>query len=74
MSPRSLGGTLHALPFLIGDTSRALTLAYAVVAVELIAIAVVRKRFLKVSMASSLVQVTVGGSVVAGVGVLVGHA
>ncbi len=69
-----IGGTLHALPFLISDTSTALLVAYCVVSVELVVIALVRKRFLKVSLTSSLVQVTCGGFVVAAVGVLVGHA
>jgi VIT1/CCC1 family predicted Fe2+/Mn2+ transporter len=69
-----VGGTFHALPFLISDTSRALALAYVVVASELLLIAWVRKRFLRVSLASSLVQVTLGGFVVAAVGVAVGHA
>ena len=41
---------------------------------ELVLIAIVRKRFLKVSLASSLVQVTLGGVIVAAVGVAVGHA
>ena len=44
------------------------------VAIELTAIAWVRKRFLKVSMRRSLVQVTLGGVVIALVGVLLGHA
>src|SRR2546423_5423310 len=39
-----LGGTMHALPFLISDVSQALKLAYAVVAIELIAIALIRQR------------------------------
>src|ERR687895_817023 len=34
-----VGGSMHALPFLIGDVDRALVVAYAVVAVELVAIA-----------------------------------
>ena len=68
-----VGGTLHALPFLIDDVDKALAIAYAAVAAELVAIAVIRKRFLQVSMAHSLVQVTLGGAVIAGVGVLVGH-
>ena len=68
-----VGGTMHALPFLIDDVNRALAIAYVVVAVELMAIAVIRKRFLQVSLAQSLIQVTLGGVVVAGVGVLVGH-
>jgi len=69
-----VGGSLHALPFLIGDVTKALTLAYVVVAFELVVIALVRKRYLHVSLASSLVQVTLGGIVVAAVGVAVGHA
>jgi erythrin-vacuolar iron transport family protein len=69
-----IGGTFHALPFLISDTTKALTVAYCVVACELLLIAWVRKRYLKVSLRSSLVQVTLGGILVAGVGVAVGHA
>ena len=69
-----VGGSAHALPFLIGDLSTALTVAYVVVAFELVAIAWVRKRFLRVSMRLSLVQVTLGGIVIALVGVLLGHA
>jgi erythrin-vacuolar iron transport family protein len=69
-----VGGTAHALPFLISDLSTALSVAYAVVAVELTVIAWVRKRFLRVSMRTSLVQVTLGGIVIALVGVLLGHA
>src|SRR5437773_5604745 len=37
-----VGGTMHALPFLINDIATALPVAYAVVAVELVAIAFVR--------------------------------
>jgi VIT1/CCC1 family predicted Fe2+/Mn2+ transporter len=69
-----LGGTFHALPFLIGDLNTALAVAYVVVAVELVAIAWVRKRFLKVPLRNSLIQVTMGGFVVAAVGFAVGHA
>ena len=69
-----LGGTFHALPFLIGDVETALKLAYAIVAVELVAIALVRKRYLQVSLHRSLIQVTLGGAVVAFVGFALGHA
>ena len=69
-----LGGTFHALPFLIPDVSTALAVAYVVVSIELIAIALVRKRYLHVSLPVSLVQVTLGGLLVALVGVAVGHA
>ncbi|MEA2390934.1 MAG: erythrin-vacuolar iron transport family protein [Solirubrobacteraceae bacterium] len=69
-----VGGSLHALPFLISDVHRALTVAYLVVAVELVVIALVRRRFMNVSLPSSLVQVGVGGCLVAFVGYAVGHA
>ena len=69
-----IGGTLHALPFLISDVGKALVVAYCVVSVELVAIAWIRKRYLRVSMRESLVQVTLGGAIVAAVGVAVGHA
>src|ERR671921_487605 len=49
-----VGGSLHALPFLISDLGKALTVAYVVVSCELVLIALVRKRYLKVSLASSL--------------------
>jgi erythrin-vacuolar iron transport family protein len=69
-----VGGSLHALPFLISDVDQALTVAYLVVAVELMAIAWVRKRFMQVSLVRSLIQVTLGGAVVASVGVIIGSA
>ena len=69
-----VGGTFHALPFLIGDVNVALKVAYVVVAMELITIAWVRRRFLQVPLHRSLIQVTMGGFVVAGVGAFIGHA
>jgi hypothetical protein len=69
-----VGGTFHALPFLLSDTQTALKIAYVVVGMELITIAWVRRRFLQVPLHRSLVQVTMGGFVVAGVGILLGHA
>src|ERR671935_2810042 len=69
-----VGGTMHALPFLINDVHKALPVAYAVVSVELLVIAFVRKRYLKVSLTQSLVQVTMAGAIVAAVGIGVGHA
>jgi erythrin-vacuolar iron transport family protein len=69
-----IGGSLHTLPFLIGDKSQALTLAYIVVSIELVAIAWVRQRYLRVPLARSLLQVTLGGIIVVVVGVAIGHA
>lgn len=68
-----VGGTAHALPFLISDINTALLVAYVMVAFELVAIAWVRKYFLGVALKLSLVQVTLGGVIVALVGVFVGH-
>jgi VIT1/CCC1 family predicted Fe2+/Mn2+ transporter len=69
-----VGGTAHALPFLIGDVHTALAVAYPVVGVELLLIAWIRKRFQNVSLRLSLIQVTLGGALVAFVGFVVGHA
>jgi erythrin-vacuolar iron transport family protein len=69
-----VGGSFHALPFLISNVNQALVLAYIVVAIELVVIALIRKRFLRVSLASSLVQVTLGGAIVAGLGFALGQA
>ena len=69
-----LGGMFHTLPFLIPDLRTALTLAYVVVAIELIAIAWIRRRFMRVPLSRSLIQVTAGGALVAIVGALLGHA
>jgi VIT1/CCC1 family predicted Fe2+/Mn2+ transporter len=70
----ALGGVFHSLPFLISNVHTALVVAGVVVAVELLVIALVRYRFLRVSLRSSLVAVTLGGAIVAGIGVLVGSA
>jgi VIT1/CCC1 family predicted Fe2+/Mn2+ transporter len=69
-----IGGTFHALPFLIPHLQTALAVAYVVVACELLLIAWIRRRFLRVPLGRSLIQVTIGGIVVAGVGIAVGHA
>ena len=68
----TLGGIFHTLPFLISDVHKALIVAGGVVAFELFAIAWVRKRFLHVSMRSSLLVVTVGGAIALAIGVAIG--
>jgi erythrin-vacuolar iron transport family protein len=68
----ALGGLFHTLPFLISNVHTALIVAGGVVAVELVAIAWVRKRFLGVSMRSSLLIVTVGGLISLSIGVALG--
>ena len=69
-----VGGAAHTMPFLISDVSKALAVAYPVVSAELVLIAWVRRRFLGVALTRSLVQVTLSGILIAGVGVLLGHA
>jgi hypothetical protein len=68
----ALGSIFHTLPFLIPNVHKALLVAGAVVAVELVAIAWVRKRFLDVSLRSSLIVVTLAGAIVLAIGVAVG--
>jgi erythrin-vacuolar iron transport family protein len=68
-----IGGFLHTLPFLIANVHRALTLAYAVVGVELVAIAFIRHKYFKTSFALSCLQVIVGGGLVFAAGVLIGQ-
>ena len=50
---------------------RALTLAYFVVGVELVVIAMIRHRYFKTSFALSCLQVIVGGGLVFAAGVLI---
>jgi hypothetical protein len=69
----ALGGTLHSLPFLIPTLSVALPLALAVVACELLVISWLRRRFLRVPLTRSLVQVVAGGALVVAVGVAIGQ-
>jgi hypothetical protein len=68
-----LGGVGHTLPFLIDDLHTALAVAYTVVAIELVAIAWIRLKFMRVKLSGSLVQVTMSGVLVAAVGVALGH-
>jgi VIT1/CCC1 family predicted Fe2+/Mn2+ transporter len=70
----ALGGAFHALPFLIHDVNTALVVAGIVVAIELITISLVRKRFLNVSLRTSLLQVALGGVLIVAVGVTLGSA
>jgi hypothetical protein len=70
----ALGGTFHSLPFLIPDVNTALLVAAIVVALELTTISLIRRRFLKVSLRVSLLQVALGGAMIVAVGVVLGSA
>ncbi|MGO9821132.1 MAG: VIT family protein [Solirubrobacteraceae bacterium] len=69
-----LGGVFHTLPFLIGDVHTALIVAGTVVSIELIAISLIRKRFLSVPLRTSLLQVALGGALIVAAGVALGSA
>lgn len=69
----TLGGMLHTLPFLIPHLALALRVAYGVVVVELLVIAYIRYRFMKTPLASTILQVIVGGGIVFAVGLWLGH-
>ena len=68
------GGILHTLPFLIPNYHLAVVTAAVVVAFELVGLAAIRWRFFGTSFARSLLYITVGGTVIALVGVTVGSA
>ena len=70
----TLGGVFHSLPFIISNVDQALVVAGIVVAIELVAIAWVRHKFLHVSLRSSLLVVTLGGAIVLAIGVAIGSA
>lgn len=67
-----VGGIGHALPFLSHNIHTALLLAYLVVGVELVAIAIIRNRYFGTKMWLSMVQVVFGGALVFLAGVLIG--
>ena len=68
-----IGGMLHTLPFLVPDLGIALKVAYAVVVCELIAIAYTRYRFMGGKLATTIIQVVIGGGIVFAVGVWLGQ-
>jgi erythrin-vacuolar iron transport family protein len=70
----TLGGVFHSLPFVIRDVNTALVVAGIVVACELTAISLIRKRFLAVPLRLSLLQVALGGVLIVAAGVLLGNA
>jgi hypothetical protein len=70
----AFGGVFHSLPFLIHEVHTALVVAGIVVAIELVAISLIRKRFLAVSLRTSLLQVALGGALIVAAGVALGSA
>lgn len=68
-----LGGIFHTVPFLVSNINVALTIAYLVVGIELIAIAYIRYRFFQMKFWLSALQVIVGGGLVFLAGILIGR-
>ena len=66
------GGIFHTLPFLIPRYHAALVAASIVVAVELVALAWIRYRFLETSFLWSVAHITLGGAVIVAVSVALG--
>ncbi len=68
------GGIFHTLPFLIPHLDAALYLAFIVVGIELVAIALIRYYYFHLSFWLSILQVVVGGGLVLAAGLLIGTA
>ena len=68
----TIGGLGHALPFLIPAFWTALTVAIAVVVVELWAITWIQHRYMETPWMRAALQVIVGGSLVLAAGILIG--
>jgi erythrin-vacuolar iron transport family protein len=68
----ALGGLGHALPYLIPHFYVATSLAFAVVAVELVVISWIRTRYMETPFLQAAFQVVVGGVLVFAVGIFIG--
>lgn len=69
-----VGGIFHTLPFLIPNITGALSLAFLIVGLELIAIAYIRHHFFSMRFWLSIGQVVFGGALVVAAGLLIGSA
>jgi rubrerythrin len=67
-----LGGLGHALPYLIPDFWTATAIAFAVVFIELWAIAWIQNKFMETPFLRAALQVVLGGALVFAAGVLIG--
>jgi len=67
-----VGAAGHALPFLIPSFRTAMTLALAIVAVELFVIAWVRHRYMETPLGKAALQIIIGGVVVFLAGIFIG--
>ena len=68
----AVGGLGHALPYLIPRFYIATSLAFAVVAVELVAISWIRTRYMDTPFLQAAFQVVIGGALVFAAGIIIG--
>jgi rubrerythrin len=67
------GGIGHTLPFLIADFRVAMTVAIAVVAIELGAISWIRQHYMEAPLVRAALQVVLGGALVFAAGIIIGN-
>jgi hypothetical protein len=67
-----VGGIFHTAPFLLSNFATAVSLAFIIVGIELIAIAYARFHYFHMRFWLSILQVIVGGSLVLAAGLLLG--
>jgi erythrin-vacuolar iron transport family protein len=68
----AVGGLGHALPYLIPHFYVATSLAFAVVAVELVVISWIRTRYMDTPFLQAAFQVVIGGALVFAAGIIIG--
>ena len=69
-----LGGVFHTLPFLINHYHTAIIAGIVTVAIELVALAVIRAKFFRTGFLRSFATVTLGGAIIVGVAAALGSA
>jgi erythrin-vacuolar iron transport family protein len=69
----ALGGLAHTLPFLVPSFTVVITIAAAVVLVELLVIAWIRNRYMDTPLVPAALQVVGGGLLVFATGVAIGN-
>lgn len=69
-----VGGVFHTLPFLINSYHVAILVGIITVAVELVALAVIRAKFFRTGFLRSFATVTLGGAIIAAVSAALGSA
>lgn len=68
----TIGGIGHTLPYLLPGFKTATALATLVVLIELVAIAMIRKRYMDTPLLKAMFGTVVGGLIVFGCGILIG--